>query len=120
MTNNKDVAKELKRMFEEAKARGAWETGRTEKPGSEADKNKMVKARRVEEIIEYMSPCPMCKHYNPEDPMRCIAFSEGIPKDVFYGKTPHLRHMDGDHGYKYEPISDEINYIKMLNIKLQD
>jgi hypothetical protein len=36
----------------------------------------------------------------------CAAFPDGIPKDISYGENDHRKPFPGDHGIRYEPVSE--------------
>jgi hypothetical protein len=55
--------------------------------------------------------CKDCKHLNHEEPLRCVAFPDGIPVWIRGNANAHLQPIEGDHGIRFEP-SDE--FLKML------
>lgn len=63
----------------------------------------------------YSVPCHTCKHLDritkPKG-KKCLAFPDGIPEDILKGRRNHLNHIEGDRGYKYEPISEELDIRK--------
>lgn len=55
--------------------------------------------------------CTDCKHLLNEkknDHFCCKAFPDGIPEDVFWNRVSHNTVIEGDHGFKFEPIKDGI------------
>jgi hypothetical protein len=47
--------------------------------------------------------CMMCKHFRREEPgLRCDAFPDGIPDDIFYSRADHTKPMDDDSGIRFE------------------
>lgn len=56
--------------------------------------------------------CFDCKHLDREalrgpGPERCAAFPGGIPAAILLLRADHRRPYPGDHGIRFEPISDE-------------
>jgi len=49
--------------------------------------------------------CAMCRHY--EKDMKCRAFPDGMPGELFSGETFHDKPFKGDDGIQFEPM-DEI------------
>lgn len=45
--------------------------------------------------------CSKCKHFNGS--IRCKAFPNGIPMDIFGGKVDHSKPVKGDNGITFEP-----------------
>ena len=55
--------------------------------------------------------CFTCKHFykhkeeykdDPRSAFRCDAFPDGIPRDIYLGKVPHNKPVEGDNGIVYE------------------
>ena len=43
-----------------------------------------------------------CLHYRGEvDIHTCLAFPNGIPDSIAYGKNKHLKPVAGDHGFQF-------------------
>ena len=38
--------------------------------------------------------------------MKCEAFPDGIPEEIWTGENPHTEAVDGDGGLRYEPMED--------------
>jgi hypothetical protein len=58
-------------------------------------------------------PCIFCKHLNRDDRgrnMSCMAFPNGIPKDIQELKVIHTAPYPADNGVQYEPLSEKQNY----------
>ncbi len=67
--------------------------------------------------MDYTIPCTFCKHLNRDDftSMSCMAFPNGIPKDIQELKVIHTSPYPTDGGVQYEPLSaknDYFNYFK--------
>lgn len=59
-------------------------------------------------------PCVFCKHFNRDDrsKMTCMAFPNGIPKDIQELKVIHTSPYPADNDIQYERISDKQDYFK--------
>lgn len=59
-------------------------------------------------------PCVFCKHFNRDEigKMTCMAFPNGIPKEIEELKVIHTQPYPIDNGIRYEPLSDEQDYFK--------
>ena len=68
-------------------------------------------------ITEYISACPSCKHLDRENPTKCKAFPDGIPREVTSGKVPHVDNIEGDHGYRYEPMDKKYDFVQTYGLK---
>ena len=51
-----------------------------------------------------MSACVDCKNYR--DKLKCLAFSDRIPKEMLIGRNDHTEPYEGDNGIQFEPIED--------------
>lgn len=66
-----------------------------------------AKDRFVAEALTVVEPqCLACKHWDPESPMVCAAFPDGIPQEIIDGQADHDEPVDGDHGIQFEPSED--------------
>ena len=52
--------------------------------------------------------CTSCKHRWREDEKTCGAFPDGIPEDIWRGKTGHRTSRPGDRGIVYERRDDPL------------
>ena len=56
-----------------------------------------------------------CKHFSgaendgseSTERVVCMAFPDGIPADIAYGKNLHLEPIEGDHGIQFEERLEE-------------
>jgi hypothetical protein len=50
-----------------------------------------------------------CKHFNWKDKEKnsCLAFPDGIPKEILISKVTHDKPYPGDRGIQYEPKDKE-------------
>ena len=51
------------------------------------------------------SLCLSCIHREPHA-WTCAAFPDGIPNEIIGGRVPHTSPYPGDHGIRYEPLSE--------------
>ena len=59
-----------------------------------------------------MENCHTCKHLigwsKEKQSSVCKAFPDGIPLELIYGEVfDHMEHLPGNHGIKYERLTDE-------------
>ncbi len=66
-------------------------------------------------------PCTFCKYLNRSElgTMTCIAFPNGIPKDIQELKVIHNSPYPGDNGIRYEKLSEKNDYFKYFNGELR-
>lgn len=64
--------------------------------------------------MDFTIPCTFCKHLNRDDlgDMSCMAFPNGIPKEIQELKVIHNSPYLGDNGIRYEALSEKNNYFK--------
>jgi hypothetical protein len=56
--------------------------------------------------IPSLSPiCSYCRHW--QGYRRCDAFPEEIPLAIWIGENDHRQPVAGDHGIRFEPLTDE-------------
>lgn len=52
--------------------------------------------------------CFRCAHYTGDQATiagsKCKAFPDGIPNSIILGDVDHDKPIDGDHGFRFEPI----------------
>lgn len=56
---------------------------------------------------EVKSPvCSYCKHYHQKSFRSCKAFPDAgsIPNEIWSGKNPHVKPVDGDNGITFDAI----------------
>jgi hypothetical protein len=46
--------------------------------------------------------CSKCRHVNMRYRLKCTAFPDGIPAEIWKGDNPHQTPVDGDHGIRFE------------------
>jgi len=51
-------------------------------------------------ILTKVPVCAHCQHYKEEG--KCVAFPEGIPKEIFLFGNKHIEPFPGDHGIRFE------------------
>ena len=65
-----------------------------------------------------MPICLGCRHYDRTAPgpgIRCAAFPDGVPDEIFSSEADHREPFDGDRGIRFDPIDDEaVAYAEML------
>ena len=65
-----------------------------------------------------MPICLGCRHYDRTAPgpgIRCAAFPDGVPEEIFLSGADHREPFDGDRGIQFEPIDDEaVAYAELL------
>lgn len=61
------------------------------------------KEKFIGEALFFKNSCSVCKNQNPYRLNCCMAFPDGIPKDILSGKVSHEDAVDGDHGIRFEP-----------------
>jgi hypothetical protein len=65
-----------------------------------------------------MPICLVCRHYDRTAPgpgIRCAAFPNGVPDEIFTSEADHRMPFDGDGGVRFEPIDDEaVAYAEMV------
>ena len=68
--------------------------------------------RSTKGTTNLMPICYKCRHLtrNPATreaawPLRCDAFTEGIPAAIIGNEVDHRQPLDGDHGIRFEPES---------------
>jgi hypothetical protein len=53
-----------------------------------------------------LSPiCSFCRHWQGD--RRCDAFPEEIPLAIWIGENDHRQPIEGDHGIRFEPLTEE-------------
>ncbi|ALA07243.1 hypothetical protein SECTIM467_119 [Brevibacillus phage SecTim467] len=59
-------------------------------------------------------PCIFCKHFNRDDraAMTCMAYPNGIPRDIQELKVIHTEPYHADNDIQYEPVSENYDYFK--------
>jgi hypothetical protein len=56
--------------------------------------------------VPALSPiCSFCRHLRGF--RRCDAFPDEIPLAIWTGENDHRRPVDGDHGIRFEPLTDQ-------------
>jgi hypothetical protein len=51
--------------------------------------------------------CTHCKHYLGTNPKAiCVAFPDGIPREILFSEVSHKVPFDGDNGIQYERASE--------------
>ena len=55
--------------------------------------------------------CGMCKHWqpgigHPNGTQTCVAFPDGIPKEIWAGDDMHMSPVPGDNGVIFTPNDD--------------
>lgn len=71
--------------------------------------------------LRYPRPCDCCLHYMPDggDPEtgeptgQCVAFPDGIPAAVRYGRYDHRNPLPGDHGIQWT-ADERVDFEAML------
>ena len=62
-------------------------------------------------VLELSEQCFMCKNFNIEfnedEEINCLAFKDGVPKEILDGGHDHTKPYKGDNGIIFEPIKDE-------------
>lgn len=65
-----------------------------------------------------MPICIGCRHYDRSMPgpgIRCTAFPDGVPDEIFESRADHRRPFEGDHGILFDPINAEATeYAELL------
>ena len=54
--------------------------------------------------------CLGCKHYDRTAPgpgLRCAAFPDGVPNEIYVSAADHRQPFAGDQGIRFEPVDDE-------------
>src|SRR5574343_290552 len=52
------------------------------------------------------SVCLICKNITDKKNFKCMAFPEGIPKEIASGKFLHTKEYPNDNGIKFKPIKE--------------
>jgi len=52
--------------------------------------------------MPYSVQCLMCIHYRMD--LKCAAFPDRIPEEIFTGIRDHRRPYPGDKGLRYSPV----------------
>lgn len=64
----------------------------------------------AEELFGY-SPCMHCAYFKDDegalDELKCEAFPDGIPDEIFDGHNLHKELYPGDHGITFRDIDEE-------------
>lgn len=62
--------------------------------------------------MDFTIPCVFCKYLNRDSrtKMSCIAFPNGIPKQIQELKVIHTTPFKGDNGIVYEPLDETMDY----------
>jgi hypothetical protein len=56
--------------------------------------------------------CIYCRHSRLPESKTCIAFPEGIPREIFMGERTHRKPYPGDHGILFAPKPDAPAYLQ--------
>lgn len=70
------------------------------------------------------SQCLSCRHLlapATDEGLRCRAFPEGIPEDIFANRRDHREEYPGDHRVRWEPATKEdANFWDELVVRAED
>jgi hypothetical protein len=60
--------------------------------------------------------CVFCRHrpLRIDQPLSCLAFPDGIPRDILELQLDHRRAFPGDHGVQFEARDAEAAHMVML------
>lgn len=53
-------------------------------------------------------PCINCKNLILNKKRVCLAFRDGIPREMLIGENQHIKPFKGDRGIRYEPIKKKV------------
>ena len=63
----------------------------------------------LDESIPMVSrTCTACRHFHADVDRTCAAFPNGIPLEIWKAENGHRKPYPGDHGIRFEPISEKV------------
>ena len=57
--------------------------------------------------VMFSPVCEDCRHADPIKKRKCTAYPDGIPLDIWCGMVKHFKPQEGDHGIRFEQMTDE-------------